>query len=73
MTKQNNNPAHGMRWTVKATYRSDDGDFINTFYLDELFSVHGIIEASPSFEALSGITISYNLGKPKTVQQTLME
>jgi hypothetical protein len=45
------------RWTVKITYRHDDGPRTTAFKVEELFELQDIIECGPSFYSIINIEV----------------
>ena len=53
MTANDNEP----RWTAKITYRYDDGLASRLFGVEEIYELHDIVEAGPSFYSIISIEI----------------
>jgi hypothetical protein len=62
------------RWTVKITYRHDDGPRITTFKVEELFELQDIIECGPSFYSIISIEVVPSERCPKvTVEEAMSQ
>jgi len=45
------------RWSVKITYRHDDGPRSTMVRVEELHELHGIVECGPSYYAIESIEV----------------
>lgn len=62
------------RWTVKITYRHDDGPRITAFKVEELFELQDIVECGPSFYSIESIVVMPSDRCPKvTVEEAMSQ
>ena len=60
------------RWTVKITYRHDDGPRTTTFKVEELFELQDIVECGPSFYSIESIVVMPSDRCPKVTVEEAM-
>lgn len=60
------------RWTVKLTYRHEDGPRHHTFKIEELFELQDIIECGPSFYSIISMEIAPSDRCPKVTVEEAM-
>lgn len=60
------------RWTVKFTYRHDDGPRSTTINVEELFELQDIVECGPSFYSIISIEVMPSERCPKVTVEEAM-
>lgn len=46
-----------MRWNAEITYRTDEGENVVEYFIEEIEDLHDIVEAGPDWNTIQGINL----------------